>query len=134
MISESASEPAPLSASASTPTAAKVAKHSAHATGITSTTANARIAARAIHSSSGITHSAAASGIATNTSAVLALATILHINNARNSSPAPQAITIARKFRLTAAANARPSSRLVSSSTLPLPSRPRAAALLRSAA
>src|SRR3954462_13310791 len=104
MINESASEPAPLSASASIPTAAKVAKHSAHATGITSTTANARIAARATHSSSGITHNAAASGIATNTNAVLALATILHINKPKNSSPAPQAITIDKKFKLTAAA------------------------------
>src|SRR4051812_44772700 len=134
MINESASDPAPLSASASIPTTAKVAKHSAHATGIASTTANARIAARATHSSSGITHSATASGIATNTSAVLALVTILHINKPRNSSPAPHAITIAKKFTLTAAANATPSSRLVSSSTLPLPSNPRAAALLKSAA
>ena len=98
MISASATEPAPLSASASMPTAANVAKHSAHTSGIASTTANARIAAAAIHASSGITHNTSASGIPTKISAVLALTMILHISNARNSSPAAIAITIARKF------------------------------------
>ena len=77
-----------MSASASTPTAANVAKHSAHANGITSTSANARIAARAIHASSGITHSTSASGIATNTSAVLALTAILHISSAEKQQAA----------------------------------------------
>ena len=77
---------APFSASESIAIAANVAKHTAHASGITSTVANARIAVRAIHASSGIGHSISASGIPTNTSAVAALTAILHTSRARNSS------------------------------------------------
>ena len=73
-------------------TAAEPAKHSPHATGTIRQTANARIASRATHGSTG--QITAASGIPTNTRIVEMLTTIFTSSSPRNSRLAATAIAM----------------------------------------
>ena len=68
------------------------AKHSAHRAGTSRHTANARIAARATHGTTG--HATAASGIPTNTRIVEALTTTFSSSSPRNSRLAATAIAM----------------------------------------
>ena len=73
-------------------TAAEAAKHSAHITGTSRQTANARIAARAIHGTTG--HATTASGMPMNTRIVEMLTTIFTSSSPRNSRLAATAIAM----------------------------------------
>src|SRR4051794_37223880 len=74
----------PLNPSASTPTAAAAAKHSAQQTGTSRQTANARAHPRGSHAQAGTAHSPPAAGIATNPSTAEMLSPSFSDSKAKN--------------------------------------------------